>query len=431
MISSEPYWWESAGPPQSPPEQPLPADVDVLVIGAGYTGLSASRTLAKHGKAVLCLDAGAPGWAASSRNGGMFGGGHRMSIDQMEAQFGPDIAHRLMREGHLEAGDFARSVMRAENIDCDYQETGRFRGLWRNSEYESSARSLAQLQRLIPVEAEMLPRHRQHEEISSDIYRGGMVFHKHGGLNPAKWVAGLLNAALRAGALVQGNCPVVSVLPDGAGFLVATSRGSVRAGSVLAATNGYTRAALPKLRRRVVPLHSFVVVTEELGRDGIRALLPNGRMIVESRDRHCYYRPSPDGKRLVFGARAAMFDAPERIIQREMRGLMTQVLPQLRSVELTHSWRGRTGFSFNFLPNVGRIDGIWHAMAYSGSGTVMAPWLGHKAALQILGDAEGETAFSETDLPSRWWHPGPAWFLPFADVTFRIKDALNNSFRGT
>ena len=401
----------------------------MLVIGAGLTGLSAARTLARAGKAVLALDAIQPGEGASSRNGGMIGGGHRLALETMRARFGHDTALCLLREAHLDSGDFVKSLIDDENIDCDYAETGRFRGLWRDTEYERAARDLERLQQLIPLEAEMLPRARQQEEVASDLYRGGTVFYHHGGLNPAKWVKGLLNSALAAGAKIQGATPVTEIERDGVAYRVTTPRGSLRAGAVLAATNGYTPAQLAPLKRRIVPIPSFIVTTDPLDRGRIDELFPRGRMIVESRDRHCYYRPSPDGERIVFGARAAMFDAPEGLVMRQMRSLLRQIFPQLNDIEFSHSWRGFTGFSFDFLPNVGRIDGIWHAMGYSGSGNAMAPWLGHKAALQILGDPEGETAFSQTGFPLRWWHRGRPWFLPFADLTFRLRDAWNNARR--
>ena len=430
MVKSDPFWWEDAGPPTSPPLTDLPAEVDVLVIGAGLTGLTAARTLARGGRSVLVLDATAPGFGASSRNGGMIGGGHRLSLDVMTARFGHDAAVALLREAHLDSATFVKGLMAEAAIDCDYVETGRFRGLWHASEYEVAARALDRLQALIPLEAEMLPHHRQHEEVATDLYRGGTIYPRHGGLNPAKWVAGIMQAAIRAGAVVQGETPVISLDRDATAHVATTPRGAVRAGAVLAATNGYTPAQLPAHRRRIVPIPSFIVASEVLGENRIRSLFPKGRMIVESRDRHCYYRPSSDGRRLVFGGRASMFDAPEALTRADMRGLVTQVFPDLKGVAFTHSWRGFTGFSFDLLPNVGRIDGIWHAMAYSGSGNAMAPYLGHKAALQILGEPEGETAFSRTAFPTRWWHRGRPWFLPFADITFRLRDAWAAVGRG-
>jgi glycine/D-amino acid oxidase-like deaminating enzyme len=272
----------------------------------------------------------------------------------------------------------------------------------------------------------MVPESRQREEVGTDLYAGGTLFLRHGGLNPAKWVAGLMHAAIRAGALVQGDTPTTAVRRAGAAYLAETPRGTVRAGTVLAATNGYTPAALPLFKRRIIPVPSFIVATEPLAADRVSRLFPKGRMIVESRERHCYYRPSPDGTRVVFGGRAAMFDAPEALVRSELRGLLAQAFPELKDVGFTHSWRGRTGFTFDFLPSVGQIDGIWHAMGYSGNGNTMAPYLGHKAALQMLGDPDGETAFARTGFPLRWWHRGRPWFLPFADAVFRLRDAWNN-----
>jgi len=425
MQRTDPYWWDDAGPPVSPPEHALPDETDVLVIGAGLTGLSAARTLAKAGKSVLVLEAGAPGSGASARNGGMIGSGHRLSVAATVAQFGESTARNLLQEAHLEALAFCKSAMREEEIDCDFAEPGRFRALWRTEEVEAEARGLEALQRLVDVEAEVIPRERQREEVGTDLYAGGVVFPKHGGLNPAKWVAGLLGAAQRAGAQVQGNTPVLRLERDGAHHRAGTPRGPVKAGAVLVATNGYTPGQFPTLKRRIVPVPSYIVVTEPLGENRIKSLFPNGRMIVESRLRHCYYRPSPDGTRIVFGGRAALFNAPETFAQNQLRRLMAEIFPDLDGVGLTHSWRGFTGFSFGFLPHVGQQDGVWHAMGYCGSGNAMAPYLGHKAALQILSDPDGETAFSQTPFPDRWWHRGKAWFLPFADAVFRVKDTAH------
>ena len=426
-MKTDPYWWEDAGAPAAADAADgLPAETDVVVIGAGLTGLSAARTLARAGKSVIVLEAHAPGHGASSRNGGMIGGGHKLSVDDMEQRFGKETAAGLLREAHIESTEFAKSLIRDEQIACDFVETGRFRALWRESEYDPAARALERLQGIIPLEAHMVPPARQHDEIASDLYAGGTIFARHGGLNPAKWVAGLMDAAARAGAMIVANTPVTAIEKSGAAFHVVSPRGTVKTGSVLAATNGYTTATMPKLKRRIIPVPSFIVTTEQLGAETVSRLFPTGRMIVESRDRHCYYRPSPDGTRIVFGGRAAMFDAPAGFATNQMRGLIGQAFPELKNVGLTHSWRGYTGFTFEFLPHVGKIDGIWHAMGYSGSGNAMAPWLGHKAALQIIGDEEGETAFSKTGFPTRWWHRGWPWFLPAVDVGFRLKDFRNS-----
>lgn len=315
-MKSDPYWWDDAGHPQAPPEMPLPKEVDAVVVGAGLTGLSAARALAQKGRSVLVLDAMAPGEGASSRNGGMIGGGHRLSIDELTAQLGEGTARDLLHEAHCASRDHALEVMRSENIDCDYAQTGRFRGLWTTSEYDSAARAMERLNALVPIEAHMVPASEQRAEAGTDLYAGGTVYPLHGGLNPAKWVAGLLAAALRAGAMVQGNTPVSGVERDGSGHLVHTARGAIRTKDVLLATNGYTGPAFAPARRRIIPIPSFIVASEPLSPNQMAVLFPKNRMIAESRERHCYYRPSPDGTRLVFGGRAAMFQAPDSLILR-------------------------------------------------------------------------------------------------------------------
>ncbi|MCP3990947.1 MAG: FAD-binding oxidoreductase [Actinomycetia bacterium] len=429
MSQTEPFWWDDAGAPTSPEAQALPEEVDVLVIGAGLTGLSAARTLARAGKSVLALDAKAPGIGGSSCNGGMIGGGHLLSLDELGDKYGQEMALTLIREAQLHSTAFAKELIAEEDISCDLAVNGRFRGLWSRSEHAEAGRELDRLKKHLPVDAEMVPPGGQVDHIATDLYTGGIVYPQHGGLNPAKYVAGLLAAAQKHGAVVQGDTPVQAVSTEGSSSVVETGRGTVRAGAVLAATNGYTPKMLSYAKRRVVPVPSFIVATEPLGEERVRSLIPQGQMITESRDRHCYYRPSPDGTRLVFGGRAAMTGVPDGFARSQLGGLIGEILPELADVELTHSWRGFAGFTFEFLPNIGRYDGVWHAIGYSGNGNTMAPYLGHKVALQILGDPEGETAFSNTEFPARWWHQGYPWFLPFADVLFRMKDVRSRVFR--
>jgi len=423
-MKSHPYWWEDAGHPASTSRDSLPSEVDVVIVGVGHTGASAALTLARAGKSVLALDAMAPGEGASSRNGGMCGGGHRLSIAELEATFGKPRGHAMLREAHIDSAEFTEARMLEENIQCDYVQTGRFRGFWKKSEYDATARGLEDLRKIVPVESEMVPRSRQHEEVASELYKGGVIFPSHGGLNPAKLVNGLIEAAERTGAVIQGNAPVTGLDRAGNALTVNTPLGKVRCGEILVTTNGYTPAHLNHLKRRIIPVPSYLIATEVLGEQRIKQLFPNKRMIVETRDRHCYYRPSPDGTRIVFGGRAATFDVSLPFALRELRRLLRQIFPELKPVGLTHCWTGLTGFTFDFLPNVGKIDGIWHAMGYSGSGNSMAPYLGHKAALQILGDPDGDTAFSYSGFPTKWWHQGRPWFLPFADVVYRAKDIM-------
>lgn len=422
-IIGAPFWFEDAGALKSSPQNHLPENADCVIIGGGLTGLSAARTLVKRGQHVIVLDAGSPGGGASCRNGGMVGGGHRLSWRQLSAEYGADLAQRLLHEAHLDSVSFVKQLIDEEKLACDFAECGRLRCAWTTADYDNAGRELEQLQKHLPLEAEMLPKQRQQQELATDLYAGGIVYHRHGSLNPAKFVAGLLQAASRAGATVIGNTPVTAIAEDNNALSVKTLRGRIRAGKVLIATNGYTPPCFPRLQRRVVPVPSFLCATAPLGKDAAAALIPGGKMIVETRARHCYYRLSPDGERLVFGARAAMHNTvSEKFARRQLRGLIREIFPSLEKVELSHSWRGLTGFSFDLLPNVGKQGNVWHALAYCGNGNSMAPWLGHNAALLMLGDNDNETAFFHTHFSDRRWYAGRPWFLPLATAAFRLRD---------
>jgi glycine/D-amino acid oxidase-like deaminating enzyme len=190
---SDPYWWDACMPGASaeadmPAE--LPAQVDVVVVGAGLTGASAARTLAKNGASVLLLDAETPGFGGSTRNGGMVGGGHRLSIDELTARYGTETAHGLLHEAHCDSLAFAKGLIAEEGIDCDFHTYGRFSGQRSPAVYEETARAMERLARIVPINVEMVPRTEQRREVGSDFYSGGLLLHDHGGLHPAKYHKG-------------------------------------------------------------------------------------------------------------------------------------------------------------------------------------------------------------------------------------------------
>ncbi len=415
---SDPYWWDAIE--RETDAKPEFADeYDAVVVGAGLTGASAARTLAKNGASVLVLEAETPGYGASTRNGGMIGEGHRVPLATMAKRYGMDTARALLREIYVEPLGFAKNMIVEENLDCDFHTHGRFRGQWNTAEYDATARSLDELREIAPVNVEMIPKERQREEIGTDFYSGGLLLHDHGGLHPGKYTTELAKAAQRAGATISGNTRVTGVKQIGSGFEVATSHGTVRAGSVLMATNGYTTRKFSWLKRRIIPAKAFVCATEELSPELLAEIMPGKRMCVETRSRHCYYRLSPDGKRFILGGRVALSDISQGSAVAGLQKLMTQIFPQLRGVKITHCWRGALGFTFSFLPHLGQHDGVWHAMGYSGSGNGMAPYLGHKAALNMM-DLQGkETSFTKTAFETRAWYQGTPWFLPFVHALYR------------
>jgi glycine/D-amino acid oxidase-like deaminating enzyme len=417
-----PYWWDDAPLDASPPP-PLPAQADVVVVGAGYTGLSAALTLARAGRSVVVLDAGQPGFGASSRNGGMCGDRLKPSLATLSARYGRARAEALILEAR-EALDFLPSFLADEAISCSYVPSGSFTGTVKPAQYESLARETETLKRELGFDADMVPREEVRSEIGTDLYCGGRVSHRGGGLNPAQYHAGLMARVMAAGVIVAGESPAVAIERGGGRFSVTTPRGTIDARDVVVGTNGYTGPVTQDLRRRVIPVSSCIIATEKLSPNLMATLMPKGRMLSDSNRLLCYFRPSHDNSRVLFGGRPGYAGiSPEEAALRLGR-YMTTLFPDLHGVALTHSWSGNIAYTFDRLAHVGVRDGIHYAMGYCGSGVVMSTWLGRKAALRLIEHPDGRSAFAELDHPTSPFYHGRPWFLPFVQAWYQGADWL-------
>ncbi len=417
-----PYWWEEA--PPTPGDTPaMPTSADVAVIGSGYTGLSAALTLARAGRSVVVFDSDTPGIGASSRNGGMLGSWLKPSLDTLTRRYGPEAARALFAESR-EAYDFLGRFIADETIECDYAETGAFTGIVKPAQYEAMARETERLSRTIGVEADMVPRSEVRNELGTDIYCGGRVTHRRAGLHPARYHAGLIGRVRESGATVAGNCPVTAIQRNGGDFTVTTPHASLKVRNVVVATNAYTGPVTPAFRRRVIPVTSYMIATAPLSPNLMATLMPKGRMLTDSNRLLCYFRPSPDNTRVLFGGRPAYTAIGPKLAAERLSRYMTRIFPELRDVELTHSWFGYIAYTFDRLPHVGEHDGMHYAMGYCGSGVVMSTWLGRKAALRLLGQAEGKSAFAELEHPTSRFYHGRPWFLPLVQAWYQGADML-------
>jgi glycine/D-amino acid oxidase-like deaminating enzyme len=419
-ILASPLWTDGAAMPPST-EQPLPAQVDVLVIGAGYTGLSAAYETAAAGRYTLVLDAGAIGTGCSSRNGGQVAYSIKPTYEQLKAKHGADRAFRICREG-LDALAYLRTL--AGQIDCEWHENGGFCGAHTARHFRAMARDAENQPRGLEQRISIVPRPQQHEEIASDFYHGGSVYHDDASVDPTRMLLALLQRAKQSGAVVVDGCPVTAIQSCAEGFEVLTARGGIRARQVLLATNGYSGALSPWHRRRVIPIGSYQIATEPLGADRMRALIPRGRNMSDSRRVVVYYRPSPDGERLIFGGRAALAEQDPLACVPRLRQMMDRIFPQLASVRVTHAWVGWVAYTFDTLPHLGVHDGMHYCMGYCGQGVPMAPYFGRRIAQQMLGLKEGRTALDRLEFPSRPYYHGKPWFLAPSVFAYRLIDAV-------
>ena len=428
MTQFSPYWWQDQ--PQYSNSDDVPRKADIVIVGAGYTGLSAALTLSQAGRSVVVLDAEAIGFGASTLNGGMLGSGHKISTDQAIRQYGSKIAAQIHEEANASLA-FTTNLIKENNIDCELQICGRLRTAWTPQDQIDMSKNLEKLKAIENFNSNMIEPELMPNSIKTDLYFGGQLYEDHGAVHPRKFHYGLLQLALKAGAKVLGKSPVSKVKPVSKdaviGFKVFTSNTTIQCNQVLMATNGYTRPSLSKyLSRRILPVPSYIITTEDIGVERVQSLLPGGHCMVETRKRYCYYRATPCGRRIMIGTRAAMHSITAEQALPTLRKMLIEIFPSLVDVEISHCWTGFTGFSFSKLPSLGYDQGIYYALGYCGNGVAMAPYLGHKAALKLLHPSENHSVFEKTPLVTRPYYYGRPWFLSFVSAIFRVYDLLDD-----
>ena len=417
---AHPYWWDDVPRPQLPRAE-LPRRVDVVVIGSGYTGLNAALQIARAGRHTLILDAEAAGFGCSTRNAGQISTSIKPSFDVLARRHGPERAFAIIREGQTSLAWLGHFIGE-ERIDCDFKVVGRFHAAHSPGQYETLARTLASQKPGLEVEAHMVSRAEQRSELGTDVYFGGAVYHRHASLNPARYHAGLLSRVTAAGATIATNCPATAIQPDGSGYRVETPQGEVSARDVVIATNGYTGSLTPWMRRRVIPIGSYMIATEPLAPDLMDKLMPRGRVVSDSRKVIYYFRPTPDRRRILFGGRVSISETDPHVSGPKLHAELSRIFPDLASVRISHSWCGTVAYTFDELMHIGRYQGMYYAMGYCGAGVGMASYLGMRLGQQVLGLREGSTAFDGLNFQTRPLYYGKPWFLGPSLVYYRWRD---------
>ena len=304
--------------------------------------------------------------------------------------------------------------------------------------YDSMAAQADALNAIPGHDVEVIPKHRQHEEIATDRFYGGLLRREIGGYHPGKFFAGLLSVIRREGIQLMANTPAQHIEDDQSSShatakIITTPKGQIKAGHVIVATNGYNhkeKSFGSFVRKRIIPVQSCIIVTENIGRERVKELMPGLRMYGNTDKVSAYFRPVPDEDRILLGARSFDRETPGPHTFRFLRHKLVDMLPQLNDVSIEYCWLGNVAFNRRLLPGLFSSDGIHYACGYAGSGTVWARWLGKKAAEMALGltsapNGTPPSVFYNTPPKAVPLYNGNPWFMPFVIGFFAAQDKIN------
>lgn len=420
-MKPSPLWVEEYPRPRGITSD-LPSDTDVLIVGSGLTGLSAALRLARGGKTVAVVDRGAIASGASAINGGMVSPDVKAGIPVVFERFGSELGHEMW-QATVRSVDIVSDITRAENIDARIVRGGMAALGTHAGSQAKFEKSVAWYRKTVGVDWEVLGPDRVSEVVAGDRFTAALFEPEGLGIQPARFVFGIAERVAAAGAALIENCAVHDVSRDGPGFKVGTEKGTVRAGEVILATNGYTTAEpIPELARRVVPIGSYIIVTEPLGERATR-IFPRGSMTYTKRRLLNYMRRTPDERILIGGRRNLHTGLDLEESAADLRHQLLGYFPDLEDAEITHAWGGKLGVPFDLIPHMGQIDGVWYALGYAGHGVGLSTLMGHELAGMLLGE-EPPSVFTKVPHPTRFYYRGKPWFLTPASILFRVLDRL-------
>ena len=388
------YWIGTAG---TPPEDDGPissdVDVDVAIIGSGYTGLSCAIHLAReHGMAAAVLDANVVAWGCSTRNGGQAqASAGRLKRSEWIARYGLDVAKGLHAEV-MEGFDLFRSLLQEEEVDCDPQEGGHLYIAHRARILPKLEKECAVLNDVFGYAARMVSREELHEGYVRDAEAAGALHEPDGtSIHAAKLAFGYMRLARRLGATVHPGSPVLAIASRGGRHHLTTPGGTVRAKAVAIATAGYTPPGLDRqTKHRLMPVLSNSLVTrelepEELAACGFKTMAP----LTDTRTLRHYYRLLPDN-RVQIGSRSAVTgrDAENPKHLDMLRAGLARKFPALEGIDLDYSWWGWVDVSHDMMPRIFRPDperSIFYAMGYGGNGVMYSAQAGRRMAQMVAG----------------------------------------------
>jgi len=372
---------------------------DVCIIGGGMTGFNAAIELRKRGFDVVVLESGRISWAASGRNGGQCLAGFCLGLREVDETFGPEWGKKLW-DLSCESLDIVRERISEFNIDCDFQQN--YIELANKPSQEKELKSWLELKqsRYDYPSVSWWDSDKIREVTSSEKYLGGLFDSNSGHMHPLNYTLGLARAAVELGARVYENSKAVQLV-KGQPNVIKTAQGSVKARQVLLACNAYIDGLNRQAESKVLPVVSYIAVTEPLGD---RQPITNKMAMSDLNNSLDYFRPTADG-RILFGGVNHPFNGEYSDTKDRLRQRMLKVFPQLHDVKMEYHWGGLFAVTREYMPHIEHLgNDIYTAHGYTGHGVALTNIAGRVVAEAMAGMAERFDVFARI---RHKWIPTP------------------------
>lgn len=422
----ESFWQATAPVFNGAATAPLPARADVVVVGGGFTGMSAALNLARSGVDVVLLESGNVMSQASARNGGHCNTGLAQNFSALVASKGLEQASRFYR-AYDGAVSYVQQLIEEENIDCDFRMCGKIKLASKASHFAGLRDAWQMMRTTVDPDVVLYSKDEIRQEVGSDNFHGGLLQKRGGQMHMGKFGMGLAQAAANNGAKIYPHHAVTGMTRiKGHQHRIQTAQGEIIADKVLMATGCSNVGPFPWFQRRIVPVGSFIVATAPLERALIEGLLKQDRTYVTSMNIGNYFRTTADN-RLIFGGRArfAVSNPTSDTQSGEiLHRSMVTMFPALAAASIDYCWGGMVDMTADRLPHAGEHEGVFYSMGYSGHGTQMSVWMGSVMA-NLLMEKRVDNPWQREEWPALPGYHGKPWFLPLAGLYYRFKDRIS------
>ena len=388
MAPAASLWADTAEPLQAFPKLAGEVSADVVIIGAGYTGLSAAHHIAKSGLSPVVLEANHPGWGASGRNGGVITAKFRLSFRDIDAAHGRAMARRMYEIAHDSVEMVEELVSEFGITSARLTRSGQVKAAHNNATLRAAIDEAEWMKcEMGDTEVRILDAHQVREETGSRGFVGGVLNPGSGGIHPLNYLRGLARGVAQRGVPVFQESPVLALRRDGDGVVAETPDGVVRARRAIIATNSYSdlTSATALVQRTLVPFRSALIATEKLSPNLAGSLMPTGRTYTETKRMMRWFRKVDD--RVIFGGRGAFGKQDSESAFDALRKAMVCIFPELADIPLAFKWSGLVAMTLDSVPHVGRLDDrTLYSVGYNGAGVAMSSLMGRYLAALVHGE---------------------------------------------